>query len=98
MDWDLTPGSLAPIDDFSSDDALHAEPTPIIVYLWGFLIVLIVILALREWTWRRASGGNHRAPSERVWTYVVMALLWPLLVATILFIVLWSVLTRRGSR
>ena len=97
MDWDLTPGSLVPIDDITSDDALHTEPTPIVVYLWGFLIVLIVILALREFAWRR-NGRNHRTSRERAWTYVVMAILWPLFFATVIFIVLWTLLTRRAGR
>lgn len=97
MDWDITPGSLASLDDISSDDALHAEPTPITVYLWGFLVVLIVILALREWAGRHSSG-SQRSGRERAWTYIVMAILWPLFIATVLFIILWSVLTRRCGR
>jgi len=65
-------------------------------YLWGILIVLAVILALREWGRRKFRDGGHR-DRERLWNYVVMALLWPLFVSAILFVVLWALLTRRSE-
>lgn len=97
MDWDSGPGSLASIDDVQSEDAFSADTSPITAYLWGFLITLAIILALREWVRHRAHN-RARVDHERVWSYVVMALLWPLFVSAILFVVLWAVLTRRGNR
>lgn len=97
MDWEYAPGSVANIDDVQADDALHANTSPFVAYLWGFLIVLAVILALREWSRHRLHKANQ-ASRDRMWNYVVMAMLWPLFISAIVFVVLWVVLTRRDSR
>lgn len=61
----------------------------LMLYLWGFLVVFIAAIALGSWTW----GQAHRH-HESLWTYFVMALIWPLFVCAVLFLVLWSALTR----
>lgn len=96
MARDLEPGSLVPIDDSYGDDTF-GDASPISTYLWGFLIVLIVLLALRQWS-RRQLFGRGGAKHDRLWDLVVMAILWPLFFASVIFIVLWTLLTRRGSR
>jgi uncharacterized iron-regulated membrane protein len=86
-------GSLMPIDDVYADDAF-ADTSLTVAYLWGVLITLAVILALQRWA-RHRTGTSVRPSRERLWSYAVMAVLWPLFIASIIFIVLWTVLTRR---
>jgi hypothetical protein len=94
VDRELESGSLMPIDDVYADDTF-ADTSPAVAYLWGVLITLAVILALQRWV-RHRTRGVTRPSRERLWGYAVMAVLWPLFIASILFIVLWTVLTRRG--
>lgn len=94
MSWEHTSGSLLPIDDLQGDDAWHGDVSPFIAYLWGVLIVIAVVLTLREWATRRARASG--VGPDGVWPYVVMGILWPLFIAALLFVVLWTMLTRRS--
>lgn len=84
MTWDLEPGPTA-------DGADIAGTT---VYLWGFVVVFVVALTLGGWAWDRA----RQTTSDTLWDYFVMALLWPLFVSAVLYLILWTVLTRRNRR
>lgn len=97
MARDLESGSLLPGDDVYGDDTLGSDASLISAYLWGFLIVLILLLALRQWS-RGRLGARLGGARDRLWDIIVMALLWPLFFATVIFIVLWTALTRRGGR
>lgn len=97
MTREYTPGSVANIDDFPGDDTLGTDTSPFITYLWGFIIVLAVVLAIREWVRYKYRNTAHQIIHERLWNYVVMALLWPLFISAVLFTILWVVLTRRSS-
>jgi hypothetical protein len=68
------------------------------MYLYGVLIILAVVITLGEWFGRRQRHGRsdeQRRSDFR--TYIAMAVLWPLFIITVIFIVLWTVLTRRAS-
>lgn len=88
MDWELTPGDGDGCGDVS----------PVVVYLYGVLIILAVVIALGEWFGRRQHRertGDQRRSDFRA--YIAMAVLWPLFIITVIFIVLWTVMTRRTS-
>lgn len=63
------------------------------VYLWGFLLMFALALALGGWALNKA----RRNPDD-LWTYFVAAVLWPLFVCAVLFVFLWSLLSRNNHR
>lgn len=79
--WDLESGPAA------QDPGV---PGALMFYLWGFTVVFTIAVAFGEWAW----GKTRRVPRETLWTYFVMALLWPLFVCSVLFLILWNALTR----
>jgi hypothetical protein len=75
-------------------DRWDADPAPefsgmIGFYLWGFLVVLAVGLALGGWF----TGKARRTPDD-LWAYFVAAMLWPLFICAVLFVILWNLLSR----
>lgn len=87
MDWEITPA-----------DGGCNDIEPVLMYLYGVLIILAVVIALGEWfgrRHRRDRSEEQRRSDFR--TYIAMAVLWPLFIITVIFIVLWAVLTRRAS-
>lgn len=88
MDWEI-----APTDDGGCGDA-----SATLVYLYGVLIILAVVIALGEWVGRRGKRGRSADQRDSDFrAYVAMAVLWPLFIITVIFIVLWTALTRRAS-
>lgn len=87
MDWELGP----------ADQSVGHEVSPTLAYLYGVVIVLAVVIALGEWNHRRRR--QRRTDDERrsaFRSYILMAALWPLFTATVIFIILWMLLTRRS--
>lgn len=83
--WDLESGPTAVGSGISGTFTL---------YLWGFLVVFTLAVALGGWAWKQA----HREGADTLWTYFVMALLWPLFVCAVLFMILWGILTSSHRR
>lgn len=86
MDWELSP-SDGPAECVS----------PFTAYVYGVIIVLAVLITLGEWAGRR-HRRTHDQRDEDYRSWIAAAILWPLLVSAIIFIVLWSVLTRKPRR
>lgn len=89
MGWELSPGE---------GSGGCGEIDPVTMYLYGVLIILAVVIILGEWIGRRhhrERTDDQRRSDFRA--YIAMAVLWPLFIITIIFIVLWSVMTRRTS-
>ncbi len=82
--WDL---ETAPTADSSQ------VPDTVLFYLWGFLVVFAIAVALGGWAWRSRHDSR-----ETLWTYFVMAMLWPLFVCAVLFLILWTALTKSERR
>ena len=61
------------------------------VYLWGFLLVFAIAMAIGGWAYDKAKKTDR----EFLWSCFVMGMLWPLFVCAVLFVVLWNVLSRR---
>lgn len=80
--WDLDSGSTPENPELSGT---------VTVYLWGFLLVFAIALAVGGW----AYGKARKTDKETLWGYFVIALLWPLFFCAVLFVVLWSVLSRK---
>jgi membrane-anchored protein YejM (alkaline phosphatase superfamily) len=83
--WDL---------DSSALPENAGAPSLFFLYLWGVFIVFVVALAFGDWPWGRTQG---EAP-DTLWTSVVAALLWPLFACAVLYLVLWTLLTRSSRR
>jgi len=86
VDWEL-----------GSSDGTTKCVSPFTAYLYGVVIILAVIIALGEWIGRRAHV--HRTRDERdadYRSYLATAILWPLFITAVIFIVLWTTLTRRS--
>ena len=98
--WDLDPGSgtdpetWAPLDStVSGSSGLSSLLT---AYLWGCLVVFMVVVLIGE-----TGGRQHRErkdANDGPRGYFVMAVLWPLFAAAVLFLVLWTLLTRTRRR
>jgi ABC-type dipeptide/oligopeptide/nickel transport system permease component len=80
--WDLDAGI---VPEGNSD-----LTSTLTVYLWGFLVVFAIALAIGGWGKDKAGDRG-----ENLKTYMLMGLLWPLFVSAVLFVILWTVLTRR---
>lgn len=79
--WDIDPG---PVSNPS------AQISGVITfYLWGFLVMFAVGLALGGWFSRK----GRRNPDD-LWTFFVAAMLWPLFICAVLFAILWDLLSR----
>lgn len=84
MGWDLRPLS----------DSMGSTVTPVTAYVYGVVVVLAAVIALGEWVGRRRQR-THDEHKSAYQTYAVMAVLWPLFIATVIFIVLWTILAPR---
>lgn len=78
--WDLEPSPTADNPDVSGTFT---------VYLWGFVLVFAIAVAIGGWAY-----GKAKETRETLWGYFVVAMLWPLFVCAVLFVVLWSILSR----
>jgi len=83
--WDIESGPAAESAEL---------PGAIAIYLWGALIVFALALAFGGWVWDKAQ----RQGDDTLWTYFVMAMLWPLFVCAVVFMVLWTILTSSHHR
>lgn len=80
--WDLEAGAAPE----GSSDLVNG----LTVYLWGFLLVFAIALAIGGW-----GRDKARDSGENLRTWALMALLWPLFVSAVLFVVLWTVMSRK---
>lgn len=80
--WDIRP-EAAP-------EAQAEYPGLFTLYVIGVLLIFGLILAIGIWTTRRGDPSEHHYAYR---TYFVLALLWPLFIASVVFVVLWNFLT-----
>jgi hypothetical protein len=85
--WEISPGDGSQCDDAS----------PALIYLYGVLIILAVVIAIGEWFGRGDKHGRSEEQRRSDFrAYIAMAVLWPLFVMTVIFVALWALLTRRA--
>lgn len=87
MGWEISPGDGGGCDDTS----------PALIYLYGVLIILAVVIAIAEWFGRGDKNGRSEEQRRSDFRgYIAMAVLWPLFVITVIFVALWALFTRRA--
>ena len=81
--WDLDTGSTPDNSELSGT---------LTIYLWGFVLVFAIALAVGGWAYDKAKSTDR----EALWGYFIMAMLWSLFICAVLFVVLWTVLSRKN--
>lgn len=80
--WDLDTGGSSESPELSGS---------VTVYLWGFVLVFAIALAVGGWAYDKAKGADR----EALWGYFIVAMLWPLFICAVLFMILWTMLSRK---
>lgn len=80
--WDLDTGTTVDNSELSGTFT---------VYLWGFLLVFAIAVAVGGWAYDKAKKTDR----EFLRSCILMGMLWPLFVCAVLFVILWTTLSRR---
>jgi hypothetical protein len=81
--WDLETGSTPENPELSGT---------LTIYLWGVLLVFAIAIAIGGWAYDKAK----KADRDEMWGYFLVALLWPLFFCAVLFVILWTFLSRKN--